>query len=421
MTTPSVGDGDPFPIPSGEPVSSGGKRKKLAIVGAAVGIGVAAVATVLLLGRGDDGPDGATFRPGDEFTSSDGTFTFTLPDGWADATEEYRARYAERSDGAESSIEGLAILDGSPLGFSENFMSMSGHPRMFQTRHASEIGDDKLEGWREAFDEVTDTTSGELTTDAGDEVWYGSMTGLTDDEEWRIVLVVVLGEESVGLFDLEIRPPYYAAESDLLAAIATLVFAPASDADADSGDLLWHVPHVDGRTYSSEGGASMVVPEDWAYVESPYEADAVNPEINFDYLGLWRVGGTDDLTPLEITSVSLVAGPQPNPGLTALEEVEANFGAVGETTTDVNGVEYTVQSMDSWTAVGAEDAARVTILANYDATGEPVFEGRIVTRVCYALLSGGAEVFSCLETPDELDPALVASIEDALQTLRFHN
>jgi len=397
--------------PLGRPVRrrAGSRLLWIAAVGIVLLVGTLAA---LVLFSGAKTPDSG-YRAGESFTSSDGTFTMTLPDGWLDQTQDYRDAFAGANDGAASAIEGMVAVDGLPIFASENFVSISGHPLVGVTPSGPTQLEDTLNDWRLLFDDVADLASGQFTTDEGDDVWYGGINGHIDGVEKSIIVAVVMGQDSYALFDLEIRPAFYSAEGDFLEALKSVVFAPVAEVpNADS----WWEPHPDGRTYSSDGGASIVVPDTWTHLAYAADEDAVDPRIDFDFLGLWQIGEgnvEDEAT------VSLVVGVPPVADLTALELLNAQYGGVGETTTDDNGVEYAVDAIGEFSIPGAQDGARVALTANYDATGMDLFEGRVVPRYCYVLLSTNLEVMACVEAPAELIDGAVASTEETLQTLRF--
>jgi hypothetical protein len=354
-----------------------------------------------------------TYQPGDLLTISDGSFTMTLPDGWVDQTQEYRDWYADTNDGAESAIEAMVSVDGLPILETHNFVSISGHPLLGITASGSTQLEDALNDWRLRFDDVTSLASDQFATNAGDVVWYGGVNGHMSGVEKSIIVAVVMGQDTFAQFDLEVRPPYYSAEADLLEALKSLVFTPIT---GTVEAVSWWQPHTDGRTYSSDGQASILVPETWTHLIYAADEDAVDPRIDFDFLGLWQIGQGEGQ---DAATVSLVVGPPPLAGLNALEQLEAQYGAVAETTTDENGVQYTVDSLGSFSAPGALDAAKVALTADYDVTGIAFFEGRIVPRHCYVLMSSTLEAMVCVEALDDEIDSAVKSVEGVLGTLRF--
>lgn len=414
----NVGDTpDPFgppPIVSA-PVSPGRSRsRKIAIIaaivaGSALVVGLLVVGTLRLIDRRE-----SAFEEGREFTSSDGTFTMTLPAGWIDETDRYRSSFLERH-GEESSIEGLAIADNLPFELSDNFVSMSGHPVTFSGADATTIGSGDLDDWRERFDDYDELPHETLTTVAGDEVWMGTLRGTTDGEEWEIVVATVVGEQSLARFDLELRPPYYDAADDFREALKTIVFAPAPAA-APIDDAF--APSADGRTYSSEGRASMVIPDDWEHLAFAADRDAFSAEIDFDYLGLWTVVDDGDTYP---PSVSIVLDDRPDSSVTLMDEVRDRYPEIGGSETDEGGVVYTVEAITPWSADGADEAVYIDIRTDYSASGVGSSVNSIRERRCYALASGTSEMVACIDAaPDSLETA-APIVEDALQTVRFED
>ena len=227
---------DPYAAPAildTAPVRRGRTGKVVAIVGAsvlgfAVIVGVAVVAVLAAIDghRAGAEPTPHYFTPSDgQFVSSDGTFAMTLPAGWADETEAYRASF-QRDHGSASTIEGLATADGLSYASSANFVSMSGHPTASFGGSAAKIGSRDLDDWRSAFDESVDLPPETFATDAGDSVWLSGLRGTTGGDEWMIVVSTVVGKDSLARFDLQLTPAYFATLDDFRTALASVVFAP---------------------------------------------------------------------------------------------------------------------------------------------------------------------------------------------------
>ncbi|MBN2177338.1 MAG: hypothetical protein JW722_06735 [Demequinaceae bacterium] len=413
MATPPASDD--APPPTGSPLFVRKRRRARIIVGAIGLVGVATLLVVFLLTRE---PAEEGFQSGDEFTCSDGTFTMTLPEGWVDYTDEYRTAYLEDS-GTESGIEGFISVDGLPFFAAGDFVTISGHPVLTAMPASGDfLLEDSSSYWAGRFDDLESSVSGESTSDAGDEILYTTLRGTEGSRDWQVVLVFVMGEDSYAEFILESREDHDLVKDALLASVNTLIFNPLDSIDTEI-DHEWYLPHDDGRTYSSEGGASIVIPESWIFIGEMWDADALNPTIKFDFLGLWQIGETENDNPMEIQSASIQVSLNGYPELTAVEQLMGQFGAVGETTTDSGGVRYTVEAIEPWTAPGAEDAAWIRLLADYEATGETFFEGRIVDRIGYLLIHDNYKIVAFLEFPGSLDETVLSSFEETLKTIEF--
>ena len=347
-----------------------------------------------------------------EFTSSDGTFTMTLPAGWGDETEAYRANFL-KENGDESTIEGLATADGLPFSLSDNFVSMSGHPVGPLPDSAETIGSEDVDGWRDAFDEYTELAPATFTTDAGDVVWHGGLRGTTDGEEWMIVIATVVGDGSLARFDLQLDPPFYDARGAFLESLKSLVFAPTVAADDVAQNFE---PWPDGRTYSSEGGASIIIPSAWVHLSVDADVAAFDPEIDFDFLGVWGLSdGKRDLPATAMLSV----GPLLNAGSSARDEILAQVGDVGSGSADADGVMSTVLALGSWAAPGADDAAWVDLTVASPSPDPSLPASDPDVRRCYLLVHAEQEFSGCvLGSASAMDEA-IAALEGALLTVEF--
>ena len=377
------------------------------VVGLAViaGLAVAAVLALLDSRRVED-------EIAREFTSSDGTFTMTLPAGWADETEAYRADVLERN-GTESTIEGLVTVDGLPHAFSDNFVSMSGHPIGAVPQTPEQIGQGLVDNWRDNFDDYTELAPATFMTDAGDSVWHGGLRGTTDGEEWMIVIATVVGDGSLALFDLELTPHYYDASDAFLESLKSVVFAPTTAAEEVAPNFE---PEADGRTYSSELGASLIIPDSWTQLHVDADADAFNPEIDFDFLGFWQVG---DGVPFDAPGAWLLVSKRADTELGVLDTLVTQFGEVGAVTSDGKGATYTVRAYGPWTGPSTTDSAWVELVVDLDASGVAEPDGVDKVQRCYVLASAGRQVSAVIEAdPDDIATA-IDSVESALLTLEF--
>jgi hypothetical protein len=379
------------------------------VLGFAVVVGLAVVA--VLAAVSSHRADAEASR---EFTSSDGTFTMTLPAGWGDETDAYRANFREEN-GEESTIEGLATADGLPYSLTANFVSMSGHPVGPIPESAEEIGSEDLDNWRDNFDEYTELATGTFMTDAGDAVWHGALRGTTDGKEWMIVIATVVGDGSLARFDLQLDPPLYDAQGPFLESLRSLVFAPTVSADDVGGNFE---PWPDGRTYSSEGGASIIIPSAWVHLSVDADVAAFDPEISFDFLGVW--GLSDGKRDLPATAM-LNVGPSLNAGASARDEILAQIGDVGTTSTDMDGVTSTVLALGSWEAPGADDAGWVDFVIASPSTGPSLPASDPDLRRCYLLVHAGQEFSGCVLGSASAMDAAIAALEGALLTVEFAN
>lgn len=354
------------------------------------------------------------YERGQIMGTSDGKMSFVAPLGWDEETAEYRVAVLEKT-GHESTIEGYISVDGGGHQESYSIVSISAWDIERYTPELEDIGRELVDGWRSDLSSARDLPTGTFTTDAGDRGWFGGLEGLKGIEDTRILIVVVMGEETYAKFVLEVKQDYFGATDELLAAAHTVTLAP----DVSPVDpVTWLLPASDGRTYSSEGGASIVIPEGWTYLPNPSDGPAFDGEVDFDYLGYWDLGAgmfSDELP----VGFGMSLGRNPDPTLTALEVLEREFGEIGNTTTDRIGATFTVEDIQEWSTPGSDSAAWVRMSADYDASGEAIFEGIVAERTCYEVHKGDYGLFGCIDDPSGADPAVIDQIEAALMTLEF--
>jgi hypothetical protein len=201
-----------------------------------------------------------------------------------------------------------------------------------------------------------------------------------------------------------------------IAVVAVLSLFEGSDAEAEATRPFAFEPEADGRTYSSEGGASIIIPATWTHIPLDADAAAFDSATTFDFLGLWQVapaaqGGA--------ATVSLTAGERGRPLSGARDELVARFGEVGDKTVDGDGITYTVLGLEDWSVPSITQSAWIEVEADYGNTGAEGYEGVIRGRRCYYLAAHMEKLFACVEADfGDLDGATTA-VESALLTVEF--
>jgi hypothetical protein len=356
----------------------------------------------------------ATADPGASFASSDGAFSMTIPSTWDDRTLDYRTDYLNENRQV-SSLDGMVTLDGLPPSSGANFVTMSARSRtdIVAGVSASDIGMGEVERWRSTLGDATDLPEETFTSEAGDSVWMGGLTGTIDGHEGQIVIATALGDQWSVTFALRVDGEHAAARDDLRRALATLAFSPdpAPDARADI-----FAPSGDGRTSSSKDRATIVIPTTWTHVAAGADRDAFLSDSDFDSLGTWRVAeGDDTFSP----TVSFIASDKDYPTPSSVTEMMTRYPKVGSSRVDDAGVTYTTLAFGEWPAPGDDSAGWAQLRAEYPAD---VAAGRgplVTERRCYLMVSNVRELVACLETlPGEVD-AQAPGVETALGTVRF--
>ena len=356
----------------------------------------------------------ATPDPGEPFTSSDGVFSLTIPSAWDDRTIDYRADYLNEHRQV-SSLDGVVTVDGLRPSSSANYVTMSARSRadMVDGVGATDVGKGEVERWRSTVDGPTPLPEETFTTDAGDSVWMGGLTGTIDGHEGEIVVATALGDHWGATFALRLDGEHAAARDDLRRALATLEFSP-DPAPGEAADIF--APSGDGRVTSSQGRASIVVPKAWTHVAVEADREAFLSDSRFDSLGTWRIAkGDDTFSP----TVSFSATDKTYPAPSSVTEMMTRYPKVGASTMDDAGVTYTTLAFGEWSARGDDTAGWAQVRAAYPADVATGRDPLVTERRCYLMVSGLRELTACLETlPGDLD-SRAGGVEAALQTVRF--
>ncbi len=356
----------------------------------------------------------ATEDPGASFESSDGAFSLTIPSAWEDRTADYRGDYLNENRQV-SALDGMITLDDLPPSSSANYLTTSAISRaeMVAGVSATDIGTGEVRRWQSTVDGSTLLPEETFTTDDGDTVWMGGLAGTIDGQAGEIVVATALGDQGSATFTLRLDGEHAAARDDLRRALATLAFSPHP---APGAKAYIFAPSGDGRTYSSQGRASIVVPTAWAHVAVAADRDAFLSDSHVDSLGTWSIAdGDGTFSP----TVSFSATDKTYPTPSSVTEMMTRFPKVGASRVDDAGVTYTTLAFGEWSAPGDDSAGWAQVRAEYPAdvaTGR----GPLVTeRRCYLMVSNLRELTACLETlPGDLD-SRAPGVEAALQTVRF--
>ena len=171
-----------------------------------------------------------------------------------------------------------------------------------------------------------------------------------------------------------------------------------------------------------------MIPTDWLpideagdgyYIGELWDAARSSPGSALESIGSWQVGRSQGDRPGVTPCLRIQFGPDDLLPATAKEILEVNFGPTGENRIDPNGNPYYVEESGGWNPPDV-DGARDKVLLQPNAGRVRLYSNESISALYYVLVGEGAVVGVLVQFPGPVQDDVVASIEEALQTVEFY-